>query len=99
MKMITEEKLEDYLHTFLQDLYNEYDGDKEAVVVIQDYIKNGEISTEQEGILKTQIEDTLKIFGIIVPFVLIPGASILMPILIKVAGKHNIQLMPKDFEN
>ena len=28
-----------------------------------------------------------------------PGASILMPILIKVAEKHNIQLMPKDFES
>jgi len=41
--------------------------------------------------------DSLKILGIGIPFVLIPGASILMPILVRVARKHHIELMPSAF--
>ncbi|WP_256371696.1 hypothetical protein [Flavobacterium sp. YO12] len=37
--------------------------------------------------------------GIGIPFVLLPGASVLLPILIKAAHKYNIQLMPSAFNN
>ena len=47
--------------------------------------------------LRTQVMDSLKILGIGIPFVLIPGASILMPILVRVARKHHIELMPSAF--
>jgi hypothetical protein len=42
--------------------------------------------------------DSLKIAGIGIPFVLIPGASILMPIIIKVAKEHHIDLVPSAFD-
>lgn len=89
--------IEEHAHHFLHGLKTEYTGDKEALVIIREYIKVGRISDEQSHVLKTQLADSLKIVGIGVPFVLIPGASIIMPILIKVAAKHNIELMPAAF--
>jgi hypothetical protein len=89
--------IEEHAHHFLHGLKAEYSGDKEAVVIIREYLKAGHISAEQTHVLRTQLADSLKIVGIGVPFVLIPGASIIMPILIKVAAKHNIELMPAAF--
>ena len=89
--------IEEHAHHFLQGIKTEYNGDKEACAIIQKYIREGKISDEEEHLLRGQLMDSLKIVGIGVPFVMIPGASILMPILIKIAGKHNIQLMPSAF--
>jgi hypothetical protein len=89
--------VEEHAHHFLLGIKTEYKGDKEAAIIIRKFIKEGKISDEEDHIIKTQFVDSLKIVGIGVPFVMIPGASILMPILIKVASKHNIELMPSAF--
>ncbi|MES1249620.1 MAG: hypothetical protein ABUL46_03005 [Chitinophaga rupis] len=89
--------IEENVHHFLIGIKTEYDGDKEAVLIIRKYLKEGKISEKEDEILKTQLLDSLKIVGIGIPFVLIPGASILMPIILKVAHKHNIELMPSAF--
>ncbi len=89
--------LESHMHHFLHDLKTEAKGEREAAHIIVKYIREGNITAEEDHILKTQVMDSLKILGIGVPFVLIPGASVLMPILIKVASKHNIELMPSAF--
>lgn len=89
--------IEEHAHHFLQGVKAEYQGDKEATLIIRKYLKEGNISEEEEQLLKTQLMDSLKIVGIAVPFALIPGASVVMPILIKVAGKHHINLMPSAF--
>jgi len=89
--------LEEYAHHFLQGVKTEYHGDKEAAAIIHKFLKEGKITDEEDHILKTQLMDSLKIVGIGVPFALIPGASIVIPILIKVASKHNIELMPAAF--
>ena len=91
--------IEEHIHHFLQNLKAECHGDKEAAIIIQKYLKEGKISDEEDMILRIQIMDSLKIVCIGIPFVLIPGASILMPIIIKVASKHNIELMPSAFSN
>ena len=57
----------------------------------------GKITDDEDQLLKIQIMDSLKIVGIGIPFILIPGASVLMPILIRVADKHHIELMPSAF--
>lgn len=95
--MNVEATIEKYARHFLQDVKTEYTGDKEAGSIIRKYLKGEKISEEEETILKTQLMDSLKIIGIGIPFVLIPGASVLMPILVKVANKHNIELMPSAF--
>jgi len=89
--------IEEHVHHFLREVSVEYNGEKEAGIIIRQYISEGKITDEQERVLKTQLMDTLKILGIGVPFVLIPGASVLMPILIRVADRYNITLMPSAF--
>ncbi|WP_413532182.1 hypothetical protein [Empedobacter brevis] len=94
-----EEIIEENAHHFLEGLKIEYTDDKNALHIIRLYIKNGKITEQEEVILKTQLLDTLKIVGIDIPFILLPGASIILPILIKVASKYNIQLIPSAFEH
>lgn len=91
--------IEEHAHHFLHGLRTESDGEKEAARVIRKYLKGEKITPEEDHLLRVQVMDNLKILGIGVPFVLIPGASILMPILIKVAERHHIELMPSGFSN
>ncbi|MFT3750656.1 MAG: hypothetical protein QM768_20260 [Agriterribacter sp.] len=92
--MKTEEIIETHAHHFLQDLKTEYTGDKKAVTIIQKYLHGDKLNEEDDTILRTQLWDSLKIIGVVIPFILIPGASVLMPILIRVADAHHIQLLP-----
>ena len=86
--------IEDSAHHLLISVHKEGANTKETAIIIRKYMETGHISEEEEKALRLQLADTLKIVGIVVPFILIPGASIIMPILIKVAGKHNINLLP-----
>jgi hypothetical protein len=61
------------------------------------YIKEGNVSKKEEQELKTQVYDLLKVLGIGIPFALIPGASLLIPFLIKIANKKGIELLPTAF--
>jgi len=92
-------KIEDSITVFLENCKKQASNTKEAAEVIEKYIKEGEITDEDEKILKTQLVDSLKIIGVVIPFVLIPGASILLPFLIKVAEKNDIELMPTAFQD
>jgi len=92
-------KIEDSITVFLENCKKQASNTKEAAEVIEKYIKEGEITDEDEEILKTQLVDSLKIIGVVIPFVLIPGASILLPFLIKVAEKNDIELMPTAFQD
>ncbi|GIQ59552.1 hypothetical protein Flavo103_26880 [Flavobacterium collinsii] len=96
--MEIEKTIEENLHHFLFDLKKEGEGEKEAGLIIQKYIKEGSISEDEENTLKIQLSDSLKIIGIGIPFLLLPGASVLLPILIKVADKYHIELMPSAFD-
>jgi hypothetical protein len=91
------ERIEAGAHHFLHSVKVEYHGTKEAGLIVRKYMKEGKITPEEEQVLKLQLADSLKMAGIMIPFVLIPGASILMPVLIKVADKHNIELLPSAF--
>jgi len=90
-------KIEQETKIFLENIKEQAENTQEAGEVIQKYLSGEYLSDEDEKILKTQLVDWLKIFGVVVPFVLIPGASILLPFLIKIAKKYNIELMPTAF--
>jgi len=91
---VLKQHIEDCGHHLVISIHKEEANVKEVGVIIRKYVHTGTITEEEEHLLKVQVADTLKIIGIVVPFVLIPGASIIIPILIKVASKHNINLMP-----
>ena len=63
------------------------------------YLKEGNISKEEEKELKSQVVDIFKAVGLGVPFVLIPGSSLLLPFLIKMAEKKGINLLPTAFSD
>jgi len=86
--------IEDSAHHFIISIHKEEEHTKTTAIIVRKYMQTGHITHEEENALKLQMADTLKIVGIVVPFVLIPGASIIIPILVKVADKHNIKLMP-----
>jgi len=91
-------KIETEIKLFLENVKEQAENTEEAGGVIKKYLSGEELNDEDEDILKTQLFDWLKIFGVVIPFVLIPGASILMPFIIKVAKKYNIELMPSAFQ-
>lgn len=90
-------KIEGQLFLFVKGIKAEVKDTKEAAEIVRKYARDGEITDEEEKILKKHLWDTLKIFGVVVPFIIVPGASIIIPILIKLAKKHNIDLMPSSF--
>lgn len=51
--MNIEEIIEENAHHFLQGIRTEYNGDKEAAVIIQKYLKGDEIRDDEEHLLKT----------------------------------------------
>ncbi|REE78868.1 LETM1-like protein [Lutibacter oceani] len=86
------------LNGFLIGLKNEASGSKETSRIIVKFISNQKISKEEEKHLKTQVYDIFKILGIGVPFMLIPGSTLLIPFIIKVAEKKGIDLIPSNFK-
>ncbi|NIJ45201.1 hypothetical protein FHR24_001640 [Wenyingzhuangia heitensis] len=72
---------------------------KKTRLIIQAYVTTGKITKEEEKFIKFYAFDMLKIAGIGIPFVLLPGASIIIPFVIKAAEKRNIDLMPSNFKN
>jgi len=89
--------LEDKLKVFGYQLSEQGKETEVAAKILQKHIKGEEVTPEEDVLLKQNFYDTLKIAGIGIPFVLIPGASILLPALIVIAKKHNINLLPSAF--
>ena len=82
---------------FFANLNEEAKETQHASKVLVKYLKEGKVTKEEEKELKTQIYDLLKMMGIGVPFVMIPGSSLLIPFLIKVADKHGVHILPSAF--
>ena len=82
---------------FVENLNNEAKETRDASKLVVKYLKKGKLTKEEEHELKKQFYDLLKVMGIGVPFFTIPGASILIPFLVKLAEKRGIDLMPSSF--
>lgn len=83
---------------FTQKLSNEARETKEAAQIVAKYAKGEEITEEENKALKEQFYDVLKVAGIGIPFALIPGASILLPLIITFAKKKNVNILPSSFQ-
>ncbi|MGY5354225.1 hypothetical protein [Wenyingzhuangia sp. IMCC45467] len=87
------------LDTFFYGIKSGAVDTKTTTVIIQKYILHGgDISKEEEKFIKLYVYDMLKIAGIGIPFILLPGASIIIPFILKAAEKRNIDLMPSKFK-
>jgi len=86
------------LNDFLIGLKNEASDSKETSRIIYKFMLEQKITKKEEKQLKTRIADMFKIIGVGVPFMLIPGASLLIPFILKVAEKKGIDLYPSNFK-
>lgn len=85
------------LNEFLIGLKNEATDSKETSRIIYKFVLEQKITKHEEIQLKTKMADMFKIIGVGVPFMIIPGASILIPFLLKIAEKNGIDLYPSNF--
>lgn len=92
------DKFKKSLKVFVSKVSNEADETKESAYIIGKYLKGETVTEEDDKKLKEQVFDMFKIIGIGIPFVLIPGASILLPIIISLSKKMKINLMPSSFK-
>lgn len=97
--MKIEVEIKKHLHSFLKSVKTEYKGSKSSAKVIEKYLKGEKITPEDDLLLRKQLFDYLKYIGIVVPFVVIPGSMILLPLLIREAKKRNIDLLPSSFSD
>ena len=86
------------LNDFFIGVKNEAVGSKETTRIIAKFIVKQTITKEEEKHLKTQVYDVFKILGIGIPFMLIPGSTLLIPFLLKAAEKKGINLYPSNFK-
>jgi hypothetical protein len=92
-------KGEDIIKDFLHKSIQEIDETKEAGLIIKKYAQGGKLSKEEKHAVKVQFYDICKTIGIGIPFALIPGASLILPFLVKIADKHGIHLLPTSFSD
>ena len=91
-------KATEVMKTFVSKMGTEAKETHEASKIVVKFLKEGKVSKEEEHELKNQIYDLYKIAGIGIPFILIPGSTLLMPFLIKLANQIGIDLLPSAFK-
>ncbi|MFA7446343.1 MAG: hypothetical protein WCY89_10385 [Flavobacteriaceae bacterium] len=95
--MKIEAEIKKHLHSFIKSLKTEYQGNKSSAKVVEKYLKGEKITPEDDLLLRRQLFDYLKYIGIVVPFIIIPGSMIILPLLVREAKKRNIDLLPSSF--
>lgn len=85
------------IRIFFNNVGTEAKETKEASKILMKFIREGKVKPEEEKELKQQIYDLLKLVGVGVPFVLIPGSALLIPFLAKIAEKRGVNLFPSSF--
>ncbi len=85
------------MRLFLHNVGTEAKETKDASKILVKFIREGKVEQQEEEELKQQVYDLLKMVGIGVPFFLIPGSSLLIPFLMKIAEKRGVNLFPSAF--
>ena len=83
---------------FLKRLKQEGNKTSEAAIILSRYAKGEKVSKEDMEKFRAQMIDVIKVLGIGVPFAIIPGSSLLLPLVIAIAKKYNIDILPSSFK-
>jgi hypothetical protein len=83
---------------FLVKLKRQSAETSEAAIILSRYAKGEKISLEDAEKFRNQMIDVIKMLGIGIPFVVIPGSTLLLPIVLSVAKKYNIDIFPSSFK-
>lgn len=85
------------MRLFLRNVGTEAKETHHASKIVVKFLREGKVNPEEEHELKKQVYDLLKVVGIGVPFFLIPGSSLLIPFIMKIAEKRGINILPSAF--
>lgn len=92
-------KLNDFIVDFLKKLKKEGTKTSEAAAILKRYAMGEKVSKEEMDIFRNQMLDVIKILGIGIPFTIIPGSSLLLPLVIAIAKKYKIDILPYSFRD
>lgn len=92
------EKLNQFIIDFLKRLKKEGLETSEAAQILSRYAMGKPVSKEDKEKFREQMIDVLKVLGIGIPFTLIPGSSLLLPLVVAIAKKYNIDIRPSSFK-
>ncbi len=81
---------------FLNKLGEEGKKTSEASIILARYAKGDKVSKEDMDKFRNQIVNVVKMLGL-GAFIIVPGSSILLPLIIKIAKKYNINILPSSF--
>jgi hypothetical protein len=87
------------IKVFAKNLGTEAKETGKASKILMKFLVNGKVTEEEEKELKIQVYDLFKIAGIGIPFFMIPGASLLLPFLLKISSKYGINILPTSFDD
>lgn len=89
-------KYKNELKTFLIKLKEQISHNKKAKSILLNYTQTGNITKEESQILKEISADVLKMLGL-GGIVILPGGSLLIIFIIKLAKLFNIDVIPSQF--
>jgi hypothetical protein len=92
-------RLNDLIVDFLKRLKKEGNETSEAAIILARYAKGEKVSKEEMEKFRNQMIDVIKVLGIGVPFTIIPGSSLLLPLVLSIAKKYNIDILPSSFKD
>lgn len=87
------------IKVFAKNLGTEAKETGEASKILMKFLVQGNVTKEEEQELKVQVYDLFKMAGIGIPFFIIPGASLLLPFLLKISSKYGLNILPTSFDD
>ena len=83
------------IQMFFNILKKEYGDTKDLLPLIRKFIKTKTLSKNEKEIFQKQIKDNLKLLGLgAIAAIPIPGTMLLIPVIVQLAKKFNINLLP-----
>lgn len=92
-------KLRFFLKDFLTRAKRQGEYSSEAWNILIRYTKGESITKDDVKKLRTQIIDLIKILGIGIPYILIPGSTLLLALLVSISKKYKIKILPSSFKD
>jgi hypothetical protein len=84
---------------FFGIIKKEYGDTKDLLPIIQKFVKTGKLTDQEKAIFQKQMKDTFKLMGLgAIAAIPIPGTMLLIPVIVQLAKKFNINLLPESDE-
>lgn len=87
---------QEQVQLFFDIAKKEYGDTKDLLPIVQKYVKTRNLTDREKYLFQKQLKDTMKIMGLgAIAAIPIPGTMLLIPAIIQMAKKFNINLLPE----